>query len=324
MTPSAKRLLFLSLCFAIASSACSKKEAKGVQIPALQLVPSQADVVIGLDVDAVRKSALADPLWGAMQADADLGGFLKAFKSCRPKLGKLSLTGATRMETEGDEFMVVIEGQGVGDEDLLKCVERGFAEASGEPAGMLLFTTRGDVRMAPQEDGGWAILLNKDALAFVSKGWEKFVFAIIDAHNKPKKADRKTWELSKDILRSDVWAAFRVAGMPKEDLKDLPEAEGLSDFIIWLDLSAGLALKADLVFAEKAQAAAFNTSTQPLIAEAKLEVKAEAVANQFPTQVIDSFKLGPSPRGDNRLQAELTIGKKELPLLLGMAMAAMQ
>jgi hypothetical protein len=101
-----------------------------------------------------------------------------------------------------------------------------------------------------------------------------------------------------------------------EEVSGIPGLGKARDIIMQFDLSEGLAVEAELVFPEKAEAAEFMTSAQKAVAEKMAELKAALAGKGLPTSPLDSLKLGPSPDGEDRVRAELTIGKEDLSTLV--------
>src|SRR5690242_19586510 len=113
----------------LALAACT--ETKGVEVDARQLVPADASVVFGFELEPLRNSPLGPVLHTAMQTDPDAKGMLAAVPACKVDLA--SMRGLFAMKTDADgTFMAVVESTGIGTEENVRCLESELAKATGK------------------------------------------------------------------------------------------------------------------------------------------------------------------------------------------------
>lgn len=298
----------ISLALGLALTAACTPDVKGVEVAAIDLVPAGADMVIGMTLAPVRGSALSAPLWGAMQSDPDIAGIARAMETCDVALD--NLTAMLASTVEGAELLIVMEAPGIGNEDKMKCVEKEGTPA-GEDPGVLRFETHGDIRRAPQEGGGWLIILNKNAIAVVDTTWEVEVFNRIANESARAKDGPLAGVLGRVDPKQHLWAALTFSEAERADFGDLNGADGLTDILVNVDLSTGMAVTANMGFDKAANASSFTEAFPPLLTMSK----GELVAIGLPPEAVDSVKLnaeGPSVR------AVMTVSAEELPGLISL------
>ena len=244
------------------------KEFKGIEIDARALIPKEATMAAGFEVEPIRKSAAGEPIHAAMKDDGDVGPMLIAIPKC--KLDTTTMRGfiATTMDDD-DKFLAVIEAPGIGDKDMVRCLEKEIGEASGEGSGLILFETKGKVLATPQEGGGFLITLNKNSIAIVDQPWEDEVFAAIE-NESARNTDSVVAKAAAEIDPStDVWVAYAPSDGDRADLRDVPGASDLQGLSVLADLSEGLKLDARFTFPDADKAKAFGDGLGPLLSEMK-------------------------------------------------------
>ncbi|MCX4240422.1 hypothetical protein [Paraliomyxa miuraensis] len=242
------------------------KEAKGTDVDPRLLVPGDADVVMGFSLDPVRQSPLGPMLGTAMRSDHDMSSAMDATSKCVTDLSALRGFVATQMDAD-DKIFGVVQSPGIGDESVVRCIEDAMREADGEKGGIILFETRGDVRITPQEGGGYLIILNKDAIAMVDGPWEDKVFAAIE---QPASRNSDS-PLAKAMAGMDAGAHLWVAATLDEsdvaDLGDVPGATAIRSVVAALDLASGIGIDVDLGFTDAEQAGAFEEALPAMMEE---------------------------------------------------------
>lgn len=295
-------VLLSSLCFA--HFGC--KQAKGVEMDAKQLIPADAEIAFGFELDPVRKSPLASALSVAMRSDADLSAMMDAVPKCDINVEAMHVFFAGKMDTD-DEFVAVVEAPGIGDEDIVKCAENEIRKVTGGKDGILLFSTRGDVRTTPQEGGGYLIILNKNTLVIVGRSWEDAVFAAIESPTvKPESA------LHKAIAGADTSAhMWGVATIAEADVADLeiPGSAGIRSLAMSLNLATGLGVDVSFGFVDAEKADEFRTA-MPAVAEELTPALAEV---GLPADLLASLKVAGE---GTTVSAKLQIASEALPGLV--------
>lgn len=292
---------------ALALSACT--EMKGVEVDGRQLIPADAGVVFGFELDPLRNSPLGPVLHTAMQSDPDARGMLESVPKCNVDLA--GLKGMFAMKTDSDDmYMAVVESPGIGTEDNVRCLESELAKATGKAQdGILIFETKGDVRVTPQQDGGYMVILNKNTLVMMSRPWETVVF---DAIAKPE-ARNTTSPLAKAAAgidpSTDLWFAVALSDSDRAGMADIKGAETLQVVSATSDLSSGMKLDLALDTKDAASASTLVTSLTEALAMAKPTLKDAGL----PETLLDGVKLSTA---DARVTAKMEIGKDVLPGLI--------
>jgi hypothetical protein len=290
------------LCLAL--SACT--ETKGVEVDARQLVPADATIVFGFELEPLRNSPIGPALHAAMQSDPDMKGMLAAVPNCKVDLASLRGVFATVTDADG-KFMAVIESTGIGTEDNVRCLETELAKATGKPLdGVLLFETKGDVRITPQEDGGYMVILNKNTLVMMDRSWETAVF---DAIAKPETRNTTT-PLAKAAAAvdstTDLWFAMALSDSDRAGMTDIKGAETVQVVTALADLGSGMKLDLALDTKDAASASTLVTSLTELLGVAKPGLKDVGL----PETLLDNVKLSSA---EARVTAKLEIAKDALP-----------
>lgn len=294
---------FGAACVVVGLTGC--KQPKGVDIEPMQLVPKDATMVAGFSLDPVRKSLIGDALTPAMRADADIAAMATAISECEVNTSDFHGVLATQLDAD-DRFMAVVQSPGIGEESVVRCMEKEISKATGGESGIILFETRGDVRITPQEGGGYLIMLNKNTIAVVDKPWEDVVFAAIesaDARNTDSPIAKLVSTVSAD---TDVWLAMELGDEERAGLSDVPGGSGLQAVLITGDLDDGLALQGVFDLSGDEDGGAFREGLAPLLKDA-----APAFADVGITAAtMDAAKIG----GEGaRVELSMSIGPDAFP-----------
>lgn len=254
-----------SLCgasVALLLGACG--DVKGVEVDTRLLIPSEANVVVGFELEALRSSAVGPMISAVAQTDPELKAVIDSAPSCAIDLTNLKITFAGAMDQD-DQFMAVVRAPGIGKESVVRCLEEAQAKAAGRTAPwMLRFETRGDVRKIDQEGGGSLVILNKDTLVMMEEAWETKVF---DAIEKPE--TRSSSELVKAALAidpaTDAWLAMVVNDAMRTDLAEVKGADGLLSTTATVDFSSGVKISLGLVARDDAKAAELKETVDGML-----------------------------------------------------------
>lgn len=294
-------VVLASLC--VGSTAC--KQAKGIDVDPRQLVPADADAVIGFRLEPVRSSPVGAAIGSAMRTDRDLSAVMDAAVECKVALETLG--GFVAGKIDGESFFGVIEAPGIGDQDIVKCIETEARERTGEATGLYLFETRGDVSVTPQEGGGYLIILNKDAIAVVDRTWEDAVFAAIEDPAKRSTDTPFAKAIAEIDAKSHLWLAAGVSEAAAAELGDFAGGEGLRTVTASFDLSQGIGVVTRLGFTDAEKAASFRAAL-PDVAK----VIAPSLGDVgLPTTLLDSLKVageGPVVAAELQIPADAAPG----------------
>jgi hypothetical protein len=292
------------LTFALTLAACT--ETKGLEVDGRLLIPADATVVFGFELEPLKNSPLGPMLHTAMQSDPDMKGMLASVPNCNLDLANLRAVFATVTDAD-DKFMAVVESPGIGTEDNVRCLEKELAKATGKKQdGILMFETKGDVRITPQEDGGYVVILNKNAIAMMDRSWENAVFAAIE------KAESRntTTPLAKAAQAvdptTDLWFAMALSDSDRAGMGDIEGADGVQVVTATSDLGSGMKLDVALDTKDAANAKTLETSLTELLAIAK-----PGLADLgLPATLLDTLKLSTA---EARVTAKLDIAKDAMP-----------
>lgn len=314
--PSAPSLVSSTLCLSLlclAPLAC--KEAKGTDVDPKLLVPADADIVMGFVLDPVQKSPIGPMLGTAMRSDNEVAAGMDAAAKCVTDLG--SLRGFIAGQMDGDDkFLGVVHSPGIGDESVVRCIEDEMRKLEGGKDGIIMFETRGDVRITPQEGGGYLIILNKDAIAVVDKPWEDAVFAAIE-----QPAARNTDSaLAKAVAGVDPEAHLWVTAMLDEsdvaDMGEVPGATAIRSVAAALDLGSGIGIDVDLGLTDSSKAGELRAALPAMMEE----VAPSLPELGLPADLLKGLKI----EGEGAVvSAKLQIPGDAVPGLLATMMALM-
>jgi len=310
----AARAIPLSCCL-VWLAACTAKP-KGVEIDALDLVPTQANLVAGFHVDPIKASPMGGPIYTAMAADPDMGAVVTGFEEC--EIETANLTGVLAMDIESEDMVGIIEAPGIGSEKKMKCLEREAAKADGEFSGLMIFETHGSVRRVAQEGGGWLVILNPNAVAFVEGRFEDELFARIENPDQRTRPPALAAALDRVDHTHDIWGAFVIDEAFRADLADFEGSEKATDIGVALDFDAGLGMEVRVGFPDDATAQrdAFEGAAKLVLEMTKGEILAAGV----PEATVESLKIAKS---DDAVSLTGQVPADELTGFGAMAMALM-
>lgn len=305
------RIAIAALALLAVAPAC--KTAKGVEVEASALVPEGASLVVGFELSALRKSPLGTVLAGSLAQDPDTKALFDGFESCDVDLDHLRALVAGSFTS--DTYMAVIESPGLGEESVVRCIETEIGKATGESSGIIMFETKGDVRITPQEGGGHLIILNKNAIVIADAPWDDEVLAAIESIDK-RNTEGTMAGLMKDAGRgSDVWMAATVGPTERSEFADIPGSGTLDSVLMKFGLGDGVKLDASFAFSAESDAGEFRTAVPALIDMAKPELPNAGM----PADLLDSLEFGGE---GNSVTASWSVKADALPGLVA-AMAAM-
>lgn len=147
---------------------CRDTPPAGVEVHAVDLLPSDAQIAIGGNVEQVVDSPLGGILRAAVAAEPDLGKLVDAARECE-LAPDTRVTFAASLDSEED-FVLVAEAPRIGEWTRVQCVERAAQRENTEVR--LIYRDRGPIRTVPQRGGGSVMILNKNAVAVVTSPFE--------------------------------------------------------------------------------------------------------------------------------------------------------
>jgi len=259
---------------------------KGVDIDAVELVPNDAQIAFGFDMEPIERSPVSGPLGEGIRRDPNFAPIIDTLPKCEVDTNKLE--GVVAMQLDSDNVFIAFDAPGIGNEQLLECLEKEHAKADGttEPKAAV-FEAHGKVRRARQDGGGWAVILNDHTVAFVEGSWEGEIFARIDdpgarTHDGPLGA-----ALRRVDTDAHVWGAMQLDDEMRSAMSAAPGSAQLQNASVTVDLSDGIAVSAELEFSEAGQAEAFATSLQAQMTS----MKQMYLAASFPPSAVESIEI---------------------------------
>ena len=279
------RTAVVALTLLAAVPAC--KTAKGVDIEASALVPKDASLVIGFELSALSASPVGGTLASSMGADPETKALFAGFENCEVDLEHLKALVAGSFTSE--TYMAVIESPGLGEESVVRCIEKEIAKAMGDSSsGIIMFETKGDVRITPQEGGGHLIILNKNAIVIADAPWDDTVLEAIENADK-RNTDGPMATMMKDVGGdTDVWMAATVGPMERAEFAEVPGATTLESVLMKVGLGDGMKLDASFGFTAESDAGQFRSAVPALIGMAKPELPSAGL----PADLLDNLEFG--------------------------------
>ncbi|MCR9165580.1 MAG: hypothetical protein ACE37F_00210 [Nannocystaceae bacterium] len=278
------RTAFLAVTLLAAVPAC--KTAKGVDIEASALVPKDASLVVGFELDALGKSPLGGTLASSMAEDPETKALFDGFENCEVDLEHLEALVAGSFTSE--TYMAVIESPGLGEESVVRCIEREIGKATGESSGIIMFETKGDVRITPQEGGGHLIILNKNAIVIADAPWDDEVLAAIENAEKRNTDGPMATMMKEAGSDTDVWMAASIGSMERAEFSDVPGSATLETVLMKIGLGDGVTLDASFGFTAESDAEQFRTAVPALVGMAKPELPGAGL----PADLLDTLEFG--------------------------------
>ncbi len=287
-----KRTITISVA-ALAMLGLTACKGGGGSAAATKLIPEQATIVGGVDMQGLMKTSLYSSNKEQLTKDEEAKEMMEAAKGCNIDIEKLN---SVVFGTDGKEGVAaVISGAGIGEEKNLTCISDKVKEKKGEAP----FTVEGkELKMSGDE--GVAYIVDGKTLAFASKPWAGALKELIDGKGK------SAFEgANKDIFKkADQSKHIWVAGKVPAEMASGP-ADGLEAAVASIDLSSGLSLKATATFADAEKA----TQVQDMAKGGLAMGKGMAESKGIPGSVVDGIKIEAK---DKDLNAEVNISKEDL------------
>lgn len=288
----------------------------------VSLMPEGSNSVLGLHVDALRKSPFWKDIEGAMGKDDDGKKVLAAMKRCGLSYGDLSRV-AVGGGTDGfGSGALVLSGKEIGDAKKIKCIldaAKAEAKARGKKIPGELYTTakkdgfdvytldgaKLDVELGSGGPQGKIHLIAVDA-GRVVVAQEKHLAAVMN-RLKPK-ALPVVNSLSPIKEHLNPSGAVVVMGLPDKNMKNMLSSngvDGLRSFRAAFDLKKGVGLKLSLDMEKKEQA----TATAKMIDTKLNEQKPMLAFLSLPPTLLDSLKV---VANGSSVDASLQLSSKEV------------
>jgi hypothetical protein len=281
----------------------------GASADAVKLVPDEAEFIIGLNPKAITSSEAYKSVATELEGQEDYKEMMTAFEGCNLKPTEFDaiVIGANQSE----EFVAVIVGDGIGEDDNATCIIKALQKSAGDPE--IAEVTKVDGKKVIEGTDARAYLVNKNMMAMATTGWQDKVGELIDGKGTPAIENSKKDLYGKVDTKGAMWfladIPAELAGMAA---LAAPEAAEVKTAAGTIDLSKGAAINLLAGFDSEDKAKTVATTLQGLFDGVKGEAPKELAG------IVESVKIEASGN-DVKISAsattdELTAAKSVAPL----------
>jgi hypothetical protein len=281
----------------------------GASADAVKLVPDEAEFIIGLNPKAITSSEAYKSVATELEGQEDYKEMMTAFEGCNLKPTEFDaiVIGANQSE----EFVAVIVGDGIGEDDNATCIIKALQKSAGDPE--IAEVTKVDGKKVIEGTDARAYLVNKNMMAMATTGWQDKVGELIDGKGTPAIENSKKDLYGKVDTKGAMWfladIPAELAGMAA---LAAPEAAEVKTAAGTIDLSKGAAINLLAGFDSADKAKTVATTLQGLFDGVKGEAPKELAG------IVESVKIEASGN-DVKISAsattdELTAAKSVAPL----------
>jgi hypothetical protein len=231
----------------------------GASADAVKLVPDEAEFIVGLNPKTITGSELYKQFSSEFEKEEDFKEAMSSFEECglKPTEFDAVIVGANQAE----DFVAVIVGDGIGEDDNASCIIKNIQKMSGEEE--VADVTKEDGKKIIQFTDGRAYLVNNNMLALSTTAWEAKIGELIDGKGTPAIENSKKDLYGKVDSKAAVWF---IADVPTElagmAAAAAPEATEVKTVVGTVDLSKGVAIDLIAGFPDEAKATATATKLQ--------------------------------------------------------------
>ncbi|PRP94905.1 hypothetical protein ENSA7_77280 [Enhygromyxa salina] len=281
----------------------------GASADAVKLIPDEAEFIVGLNPKTITGSDLYKEFSSEFEKEDDFKEAMKAFEDCGLKPTEFDAVVIGASQTE--DFVAVIVGDGIGEDDNASCVIKNIQKMSGEEEAAEV--SKEDGKKVIQFTDGRAYLVNKNMMALSTTAWEDKVGELIDGKGTPAIENGKKDLYGKVDAKAAVWF---IADVPAElagmAAMAAPEATAVKTVAGSVDLSKGVALDFIAGFGDEAKAKATADKIQEMFDGLKGQAPPELAG------VVESVKIeasGPDVKvGVSASMDDIKAGKDKMPL----------
>lgn len=254
----------------------------GASADAVKLIPDEAEFIVGLNPKAITSSEAYKSVQAELEAEPDFKEMMTTAEGCgvKPTEFDAIVVGANQAE----EFVAVIVGDGIGEDDKAVCIIKAIQKAGGEEEAADV--TKQDGKKIIQFTDGRAYLVNKNMLAMATTAWEDKVGELIDGKGTPAIENSKKDLYGKVDTKAAMWFLAEIppelAGMAA---MAAPEAAEVKTAAGTIDLSKGAAVNFVAGFDSEDKAKAVAEKLQALFDGVKGEAPKELAG------VVESVKI---------------------------------
>ncbi len=239
----------------------------GASADAVKLVPDDAEFIVGINPKALTGSDLYKEFSSEFEKEDDFKEAMTAFEDCglKPTEFDAVVIGATANE----DFVAIIVGDGVGEDDNASCVIKNIQKMSGDEESAEV--TKSDGKKVIELGDGRAYLVNKNMLALTTTSWEDKIGELVDGEGKAAIDNGKKDLFGKVDSKAAVWFIAEVpadvAGMGA--MMGAPEVADVKTVAGSVDLSKGMALSFIAGFGDDDKAEAVVEKVTSMVDEVK-------------------------------------------------------
>jgi hypothetical protein len=244
----------------------------GASADAVKLIPDEAEFIVGLNPKAITGSEAYKSVSADLEADEDYKEMMTAFEGCglKPTEFDAIVVGANQAE----EFVAVIVGDGIGEDDNAVCIIKALQKANGDEE--IAEVTKVDGKKVIEGTDARAYLVNKNMMAMATTAWQDKVGELIDGKGSSAIDNSKKDLYGKVDTKAAMWF---LADVPP-DLAGMaamasPEAAEVKTAAGTIDLSKGAAVNFIAGFDSEDKAKSVATSLQGLFDGVKGEAPKE-------------------------------------------------
>jgi hypothetical protein len=254
----------------------------GASADAVKLIPDEAEFIVGLNPKTITSSEAYKSVQADIENEPDFKEMMTTMEGCgvKPTEFDAIVVGANQAE----EFVAVIVGDGIGEDDNAVCIMKAVQKMEGEEE--VAEVTKDGGKKIIQFTDGRAYLVNKNMLALATTAWEDKVGELIDGKGTPAIENSKKDLYGKVDTKGAMWFLAEIppelAGMAA---MAAPEAAEVKTAAGTIDLSKGAAISLVAGFDSEDKAKAVAEKLQGLFDGVKGDAPKELAG------VVESVKI---------------------------------
>jgi hypothetical protein len=250
------------------------KAASGAVSSGIALIPDQAELILGLSVGSIMSSPYYKLAEAELNQDPEGAKMLTMVKDCG--LDPQKLESVVVGISQDENFVLVMVGEGLGEDAKAKCLIDGVQKSAGEgPAGEVA-TENG--KKSIKYAKGRAYLVDGRTLAMTTTAWDSALVSLIDGTGSSAIGGSKKDLFAKTNTGATMWG---LANIPPELAGLAPAFGAPAEFASVksvtgsIDLVDGAAINVIAGFTSEDTAKSVVTQLQALITAASSEAPPE-------------------------------------------------
>lgn len=255
-------------------ASAATKAATGATSSGIALIPDQAELIMGLSVGTIMASPYYKLAEAELNKDPEVAKMLTMVKDCG--LDPQKLESVVVGISQDENFVLVMVGEGLGEDAKAKCLIDGVQKSAGKGAAGEVETTNGKKSLTYAQ--GRAYLVDGRTLAMTTTAWDGALVSLIDGTGSSAIGGSKKDLFAKTNTGATMWA---LANIPPELAGMIPMFGAPAEFASVksvtgsIDLVDGAAINVSAGFTSEDAAKSVVTQLQALVAVATGEVPPE-------------------------------------------------